>query len=220
MRIRHKAYAYPELCSWEYFVKDPPSLRGKWHRLFGNDKPLVLELGCGKGTFAAGYSAKRHDVNLLAVDIKSEILVLAKHKIESGIADGQIAAGSVYIMSQDIMRISLMLSPEDTVDTIYINFPNPWPKESHKKRRLTHPKQLMQYKEFLKPGGSINFKTDDDELFTETLEYFKECGFEIERATNDIYSEPLPKDYVVTEHESQFLEQGLKIKYIKAVLKG
>lgn len=216
MRIRHKPGAYPELCSWKYFIKDPPSLRGHWRELFPNDKPIVLELGCGKGTFAAKYSEIRQDNNLLAVDIKSEILVLAKHKVEEGIESGLIVPGSVYIMSQDIMRINLMLSPDDQIDSIYINFPNPWPKESHKKRRLTHPKQLTQYSTFLKPNGKIYFKTDDDELFAETLDYLVKSGYSIIRSTEDIYSEALPTDYVVTEHESQFLELGLKIKYIEA----
>ena len=217
MRIRHKPYAYPELCSWSYYVKDPPSLRGKWRSLFDNDLPIYLELGCGKGTFAAEYAAINHGVNLLAVDIKSEILVLAKHKIEQKMNEGLIARGQVYIMAQDIMRIDLMMAPSDSVNRIYINFPNPWPKMQHKKRRLTHPKQLTQYRDFLVDGGEIFFKTDDDGLFNESVEYFKQCNFEIKRISYDIHSEPLPEGYIETEHEQQFIEQGLKIRYLEAV---
>lgn len=66
MRIRHKPYAYPELCSWPHFIKDPPALRGQWHALFGNDAPIVLELGCGKGAFASQYAAAHPDRNLIA----------------------------------------------------------------------------------------------------------------------------------------------------------
>lgn len=218
MRIRHKPSAYPELCSWEYFIKDPPSIRGNWHNLYNNDgRPLFLELGCGKGGFASSFCAQNNECNLIAVDIKSEILVIAKHKIEKLMNEGMIRPGQVNIMSQDIMRINLMLSPEDSVDGIFINFPNPWPKDSHKKRRLTHPKQLVQYREFLKDGASIKFKTDDEMLFTETLDYFRDCGFTIARKSTDIHSETLPEGYIPTEHEEQFMEMGLKIKYIEAV---
>lgn len=217
MRIRHKPYAYPELCGWEYFIKDPPSLRGNWHNLFKDNRPLVLELGCGKGGFASRFCAENPDKNLLAVDIKNEILVLAKHKIEALMQQGDIRPGQIYIMSQDIMRIGLMLAPNDTVDDIYINFPNPWPKETHKKRRLTHPKQLVQYREFLKDGGKIRFKTDDDELYAETAEYFKSCGFGILLRSENIHSEALPAGYIPTEHEEQFMADGLTIKYIEAI---
>lgn len=216
MRIRHKPYAYPELCSWPYFIKDPPALRGQWHTLFGNDAPIVLELGCGKGAFASQYAAAHPDRNLIAVDIKNEILVLAKRKLEAQIAAGHILPGQVYIMAQDIMRISLMLAPEDRIAAIYINFCNPWPKTPHKKRRLTHPKQLMQYRSFLNDGGEIRFKTDDDELFEESLEYFRQCGFDLAAASRDIHADGLPDGYLMTEHEEQFLEMGRTIKYAVA----
>ncbi|MGL4773786.1 MAG: tRNA (guanosine(46)-N7)-methyltransferase TrmB, partial [Clostridium sp.] len=98
---------------------------------------------------------------------------------------------------------------------IYINFCNPWPKERHKKRRLTHNRQLEKYKTFLRPEGEIWFKTDDDPLFEESLEYFKESGFNIEYITYDLHKSGF-KGNVVTEHEKMFTGMGIKTKFLIA----
>ena len=118
-------------------------------------------------------------------------------------------------MAQEIFLINDVFSKEDIVDRIYINFCNPWPKERHKKRRLTYPTQLEKYKEFLSKDGKIYFKTDDDELFDESLEYFKEAGFEIEYITYDLHNSDFVGN-VRTEHENMFSEQGINIKFLIA----
>ena len=105
------------------------------------------------------------------------------------------------------------------VDRIYINFCNPWPKGKHKKRRLTHPRQLESYKTFLASDGLIYFKTDDDELFEESLEYFETSGFEIVKKTYDLHNDMIFEENVVTEHEKMFSEEGIKIKALIAKLK-
>ncbi|NRW96055.1 tRNA (guanine-N(7)-)-methyltransferase [Clostridium beijerinckii] len=119
-------------------------------------------------------------------------------------------------MAQEIGLISEILSEEDVVSRIYINFCNPWPKEKHKKRRLTHMRQLEQYKTFLKSEGEIHFKTDDDELFEESLEYFNEAGFRIKYITYDLHNSDVEGN-VQTEHEKMFSEQGIKIKFLIAM---
>ncbi len=119
-------------------------------------------------------------------------------------------------MAQEIGLISEILSKEDVVSRIYINFCNPWPKEKHKKRRLTHMRQLEQYKTFLKSQGEIYFKTDDDELFEESLEYFNEAGFRIKYITYDLHNSDVQGN-VQTEHENMFSEQGIKIKFLIAM---
>lgn len=97
------------------------------------------------------------------------------------------------------------------MDRIYINFCNPWPKKKHKKKRLTYPRQLFSYQEFLKDGGEIWFKTDDDELFEESLEYFKLCGFTQKYLTRDLANSGFAEN-ILTEHEKMFMEQGIPIK--------
>lgn len=214
MRLRHKPWARPELEGCPFNIENPAQYRGQWDRQFSEQKPLRMELGCGKGGFMAQICRREPEYNYLAVDIKSEVLVLAKRAIEAAY-EGQ-SVTNVLLMAQNIEQIDQMLSPEDKIDRIYINFCNPWPKMKHKKRRLTHPRQLMKYREFLKQGGEIWFKTDDDPLFEESIEYFQSCGFEIKTITRDLHHSGITGSYA-TEHERMFSEQGIPIKFLVAV---
>ena len=112
----------------------------------------------------------------------------------------------------DVEEINNILDQSDNIERIYINFCNPWPKPRHKKRRLTHTRQLEKYKQFLAPKGEIYFKTDDDELFRESLEYFKEAGFEVVKTTENLNEEPDFWENIETEHEIKFKNEGIKIK--------
>ena len=123
---------------------------------------------------------------------------------------------NVYLTRFDIERIFLILGKEDKVQRIYINFCNPWPRGKHHKKRLTHTKQLEKYKEFLKPEGQIYFKTDDDNLFYESLEYFEQSGFRIVKKTEDLHNEKDFWENVETEHEKMFSEQGIHINALIA----
>lgn len=213
MRIRHKPWARPELESCSFYVASPSELRGRWADEFGNGQPLHMELGCGKGGFIADMAAQHPAVNFLAIDLKSEMLVLAKRNLEAKDAH---ASAHVRLMSQDIERIGQMLAPEDKIERIYINFCPPWPKERDKKHRLTHPRQLNQYRLFLQEGGEIWFKTDDDGLFEESLRYFDQCSFEVCYQTWDLAKSGFPAS-APTEHEEMFTRMGKKIKFLIAV---
>ena len=216
MRLRKKPWARPELESCDFFIVNPKEYKGKCKELFGNDKPIYLELGCGKGTFMAVHGSQNPDINYIAIDIKDEVLVLAKRNIEKAFKEaGRPVVDNVKLMAQEILIINEILGEEDTIDRIYINFCNPWPKDRHKKRRLTHTRQLTKYKNFLKKGGEIWFKTDDDELFEESLEYFKESNLEIKYITYDLHNSGFEGN-VVTEHEEMFTKQGIKTKFLIA----
>lgn len=217
MRIRCKPWARPELEACPFFIPAPAEHRGHWDGIFANSKPLFLELGCGKGGFASQAVLHWKDVNFVAVDIKNEMLVLAKRKIEAALASENLTDEQVRVMILNISNISSAFSEEDRVDRIFINFCNPWPKSKHKKRRLTHTRQLMQYKAFLK--GELWFKTDDDELFEESLEYFAEAGFEVKYLTRDLHASGFAEN-LVTEHEQMFTEEGKNIKFLIAVPKS
>ncbi|MVX63076.1 tRNA (guanosine(46)-N7)-methyltransferase TrmB [Clostridium chromiireducens] len=216
MRMRKKPWARPELEGCNFFVVNPKEYKGKWKELFGNTKPIYLELGCGKGTFMAVHSSQNPDTNYIAIDIKDEVLGLAKRNIEKAYEEQNRSVDNVKLMAQEIGLISEILGEEDIISRIYINFCNPWPKEKHKKRRLTHTRQLEQYKIFLKSDGEIYFKTDDDELFEESLEYFKEAGFKITYITYDLHKSDF-KGNVETEHERMFTKQGIKTKFLIAM---
>jgi len=212
MRIRHKPWAKPELEACPFYIPEPQQQKGHWTELFSDpSKPLYVELGCGKGGFISQAAPAHPEANFIAMDIKNEMLVLAKRKIEA--AYGSSEPENVRIAIQNIERLELAWDENDRADRIYINFCNPWPKKKHKKRRLTHTRQLVNYRKFLK--GEIWFKTDDDELFEESLEYFAEAGFRIKYITRDLHSETGIENFE-TEHEKMFTDMGLKIKFLIA----
>lgn len=197
-----------------FYISDPSGQKGKWTELFANpENPLYVELGCGKGGFISQAAHGHPEINFIAMDIKNEMLVLAKRKLEAAYKAENRTPDNVCIAIQNIERLELAWDENDRADRIYINFCNPWPKKKHKKRRLTHTRQLLNYKKFLK--GELWFKTDDDELFDESFEYFAEAGYKIKFRTYDLHSESGIENFV-TEHEKMFTEEGEKIKFLIA----
>ena len=215
MRIRHKPWAKPELEACSFYIADPQAKKGRWHKLFSDpEKPLYVELGCGKGGFISQAAPAHPEANFVAMDIKNEMLVLAKRKLEAAYSEiDAVPDDNVRIAIQNIERIDLAWDENDRADRIYINFCNPWPKDRHNKRRLTHTRQLLNYKKFLR--GELWFKTDDDELFEESLEYFAEAGYKVKFITRDLHSETGIENFV-TEHEKMFSDEGKKIKFLIA----
>lgn len=219
MRMRRKPWARPELDASDSYIKNPHEYFDAWQTAFTKIQPLHIELGCGKGGFISKKSVANPDVNYLALDIKSEVLATAKRNIEAEYAKAQKVPDNVKITAFDIERISLIISENDKVDRIYINFCNPWPKDRHKKRRLTHSRQLETYRNFLRVGGQIYFKTDNDELFCDSLEYFTKSGYSLDWVTYDMQTKAMP-DNIITEHEQMFMDGGIKIKGLIATCKA
>ncbi len=215
MRIRRKKWARPELAACPYYIEHADEYKNKWNTVFDNAHPLYAELGCGKGGFAAQAALKYPDVNFLAIDIKSDMLAVARRTIESFFKVAQKQVTNIKLVSLNIERILLAFGESDKIDRIYINFCNPWPRAKHSKRRLTHTRQLEQYRLFLKDGGEIHFKTDDDQLFEESVPYFEETGFEIKYITRDLHASDYQNN-IMTEHEKVFSEEGKKIKFLIA----
>lgn len=212
MRIRFKPWARPELEASKFYIDNPEDYKGKWKEVFKNDNPIRLELGCGKGSFMANLAVKNPDVNYIAIDVVDAMLGLAKRNIEKKYKEEKKEVNNVYLTRFDIERILLIMNEQDNIDRIYINFCNPWPRGKHRKKRLTHTRQLEKYKTFLKENGQIYFKTDDDGLFTDSLGYLEESGFKIIKKTYDLENEEDFWDNIQTEHEKMFMEQGIKIK--------
>ena len=220
MRIRYKKWARPELEASKFYIDNPEELKGKWKEKFKNkNNPIHLELGCGKGQFISNLAVKHQDINYIAIDLVDAMLGLAKRNVEQVYKENNLKPTNIYLTRFDIERILLILDKKDEIERIYINFCNPWPKGKHRKKRLTHTRQLEKYKEFLKPNAEIYFKTDDDDLFNSSLGYFDETGFEIVKKTYDLHSENIFEENIETEHEKMFSEQGIKIKALIARLK-
>ena len=220
MRIRYKKWARPELEASKFYIDNPEEYKGKWKTLFNNGNPIHLELGCGKGGFISQIAPLNPDINYIAIDLVDAMLGLAKRNIEEKYKEQNKETDNIYITRYDIDRILNIFNKDDKIERIYINFCNPWPRGKHHKKRLTHTRQLEKYKQFLVPGGKIYFKTDDDNLYFDTLSYIEQAGLQIEKTTQDLEKEEnfwQDQQNYETEHEKMFKEQGIKIKAIIAV---
>lgn len=211
MRIRNKPWAKEELLASYFYVQKPEDYKGRWKEFFNNENEhIYLELGCGKGFFVKKAAKQNQDINYIAIDLIDAILGMANRNIIEEFENKEIL--NLALTRYDVEEINNILDKSDNIERIYINFCNPWPKPRHKKRRLTHTRQLEKYKQFLAPKGEIYFKTDDDELFRESLEYFEEAGFEVVKTTVNLNEEPDFWENIETEHEIKFKNEGIKIK--------
>ena len=210
MHMRRKQWARPELEVCSYYYNDPEEMKGKWKTAFKKEQPLMLELGCGKGVSTAQMTSSNREINYIAVDISPDVLGDARRNMAEAYED---EPDNVVLCRFDIENINRFFDKEDEIERIYIHFCNPWTERpKHAKRRLTHPRQLEQYMAFLKEQGEIWFKTDDDELFEDSLVYFRLCGFETVYLTRDLHQDGFQPNYV-SEHEKKYTELGVPIKF-------
>jgi tRNA (guanine-N7-)-methyltransferase len=211
MRLRKKQWARPYIEESPYAVLNPELNKGKWQNIFQNGNAIELELGVGRGTFIYSKAIQNKNVNYVGIELKDEVIIYGLKKItEENIEN-------VRLVPMNIMHIENIFS-KDEISKIYINFCNPWPKERHKKRRLTHPAFLILYKEFLRSQGEVWFKTDDTDLFNDSIEYFINSGFEISYKTYDLHNSDF-KENIVTEYENKFTKLGMKTMFLTAKLK-
>lgn len=195
----------------EKIIQENHPLKGNWNQtIFGTDKPLILELGCGKGEYTIGLSRAYPDKNFIGVDIKGARLWRGAKTIQ----DEKIT--NAAFLRTRIEFISSFFNPGE-VNEIWITFPDPQLKERRAKKRLTAPGFLLQYQKFLAPNGCVHLKTDSSELYQFTLGVLKKNNLEILWQSEDIYSElqHLPNLSIKTYYENRFIEQGKKITYIQ-----
>jgi tRNA (guanine-N7-)-methyltransferase len=212
MRMRKKKHGAEriEACS-DLIIKDMTISDDNIKNIFGNDKslPLWLEIGCGKGAFICGLAEKYPNVNLIALERVPDVAVLAMEKCRA--ANHQ----NIRFIVGDINKLWELFG-DGSIDRIYLNFSDPWPKKGHAKRRLTYRTFLEQYRRILKPDGSIFFKTDNRALFDFSLEEFRECGFRLENITYDLHNSEYSADNIMTEYERNFSEKGFPINRVEA----
>ena len=215
MRMRRKPWTEPKLAACPYFIEEPSSHRGHWRECFDHpDRPLHLEIGCGKGVSTVQMAHDNPEINYIAIDEVRTVLAVSVRNTEREY-EGESPENLVF-SEADAMRIYDTFSAADGIGRIYISFPNPWDERAkHHKRRLTHPRQLFQYREFLAPGSEIWFKTDNDALFTATKRYMGECGFEIVHLTDDLHASGFAPNYM-SEHERLYVGQGKPIHFLIA----
>ncbi|NTW71468.1 MAG: tRNA (guanosine(46)-N7)-methyltransferase TrmB [Eubacteriaceae bacterium] len=205
MRLRKKWWAKPEMEKDMKVITTPSHMKSKWKENFGSHNPIHLELGCGKGQFITSLAEKNPAINYIAVDYQYEVLIYLLRKANEKKIE------NLRIIPMDITHINDVFD-RDEIDRIYINFCNPWPKVKHNKRRLTHIRYLDKYMEFLKSDSEIWFKTDDDMLFTDSLEYFQNKGFLESYKTVDLHNSGFENN-VMTEYEEKFSNMDIAIKF-------
>lgn len=208
MRMRKKHWAIPDLNENPYIYMKPQEFKGKWQKNFVKAQPIHLEIGTGRGDFIVEKARQNPDTNYIAMDREANAFVEAGEKIK------EAKLLNIIGILGDADNL-LEIFGKGEVEKIYINFCNPWPKNRHKKRRLTHPLFLNMYKEILKENSEIEFKTDNDELFEDSIDYFEREGFKIEVIDRDLKVE---EDEVISYYEQRWREQNIKIKFLKAKL--
>lgn len=191
------------LACGDLFVENPQSIT--------SDKPVHLEIGCGKGAFITECARRNPDVQFYAMERISDVILLAAEKTKEN------EIGNIRFIIGDAKNVAEYFAPH-SVERIYLNFSDPWPKKGHAKRRLTHKNFLDVYKEILVPGGSIFVKTDNRPLFDFSLESLAENGFELRNVTYDLHNSEFNADNIVTEYEKTFSEKGFTINRVEAYL--
>ena len=181
-----------------------------FEKAFGNNNPVVLEIGCGKGGFVCALAKKQKDVNFLALEKMSNVILTPLEEV--------VSRGIENIRFLNIRAECLpCYIPEGSLDCIYLNFSTPLPKLGYATQRLTHRNFLNVYKKLLKAGGRIIQKTDDRDFFEFSLEEYRDCGFQLENVTYDLHKDGNPEWNVVTEYEQKWVERGLPIHRVEAV---
>lgn len=209
MRVKKKKHGAERLeACGKIVIKDLRAEGNTSQQLFGNDNPIRIEIGCGKGDFIVGTAAKEPDVNFLAVEKVSDVLMLAAEKVKKS------ELPNVRVCCVDAKELAEIF-PEGSIDRIYLNFSDPWPKSRHEKRRLTYRTFLEIYKKILKPDGAVYFKTDNRGLFDFSLEEFKEFGMRLENLTFDLHNSEYMEGNVMTEYERRFSGMGVSINRVE-----
>ncbi len=179
--------------------------------VFGNDHPVHLEIGCGKGGFIMEMARRHPELNFVAIEMISNVLV---EPCEKSLAEG--LSNIVYLNTRAECLKSYI--PPRSVEKIYLNFSTPLPKKGYEKQRLTHPRFLSIYRELLKEGGVVSQKTDDRFFFAYSLEQFNGENWGLKHISTDLHADNDPEN-IVTEHEKRFSDQGLPIFYLEAFIR-
>lgn len=207
MRKKKNCAARIERCG-DIRITDPEVHKGKWSEVFGNDNPIHVEIGCGKGSFVVGMAKMYPDVNFIAIEKVEDVIVMAMEKaIENEVTN-------VLFMDLDAERIEDFFEKGE-IERIYLNFSDPWKKSKQAKRRLTHKNFLDRYKKVLNEGSYIWFKTDNRKLFEFSLNSFCAEGFKLQNITLDLHDSGFEGN-VITEYEQRFIDLGQPIYRLEA----
>lgn len=214
MRLRNIPRAEGTIQAHHAVIKRPEAQRGCWKQVFGNKHPVYIEIGMGKGRFIMEMAKQHPDINFIGIERYSSVLLRAIEKFDT---EEYKDLKNVRFVCMDARNVAEVFA-ENEVSRIYLNFSDPWPKARHAKRRLTSTEFLERYEKILKPGGLLEFKTDNTPLFNFSLEQIKEAGWILRNFTYDLHHhEEMNRDNVMTEYEEKFVAKGNPINKLIAV---
>ena len=205
MRMRRKKHGAERIAACAEILIENPTIPATDPQVYFNtSRPIHLEIGCGKGDFAVGMAAKNPNCNFIAMERVSDVACLA---LEKAMNAKNTRPDNLRFLIGDARNLTEWFTPH-SVECLYLNFSDPWPKKGYAKRRLTHRGFLELYRTVLCEHGMLKFKTDNEGLFDFSLEEFREFGLTIEWQTRDLHASEQAADNVMTEYERNFSERG------------
>lgn len=199
MRLRNIKNKKEIIENSKYIILNPKEYKGKWNDLFGNNNPIYIEIGMGKGKFIIENAIKYKNINFIGIEKYDTVIAKALKKVENHKME------NLKLIRIDAKELNDVFNKE--IDLIYLNFSDPWPKERHKKRRLTHEKFLKIYDELFKKDKCIILKTDNKSLFEYSVCSFSNYGYIIKNINVDLHNSD-ENDIITTEYEDKFVNNG------------
>lgn len=206
MRLRKVKNALEKVNSSKYIIINPKEYKGKFQKIFNNDNPICLEIGTGKGNFIKSMALNHPNINYIGMEKSESVLVRAVEKVE------ELEINNLRFILGDAKELRDIFNKE--IDTIYLNFSDPWPKNRHSKRRLTSEVFLELYEDIFKSDKHIVMKTDNILLFGYSLSSLSLYGYKLRKVSLDLHSEDI--ENYMTEYEEKFSNMGYKINYVDA----
>ena len=207
MRVSNKAWAPEELETNKHMIHDPESCKGRWHEVFGNNNPIHVEIGCGKGRFVSQMALAHPDINYVGIERQTTVIAIAARRIEE-------EQKNIFLTQVDVENLESYFEVGE-IDRLYINFCDPWPKKKQAKRRLTHKNFLEMYKRIFGEKAEIFFKTDNRNLFEFSLEEFCNNGWKLGNISLDLHNSDCEGN-IMTEYEEKFSSKGMPIYRLEA----
>lgn len=210
MRLRNIKGSREAIEINEYVINKPEEMKGRWKLLFGNDNPIHIEVGMGKGRFITTLAELNPDINYIGIEKYSSVLYRALEKMNA------LKLTNLYFIRMDAEDICNVFE-KDEIAKIYLNFSDPWPKDRHAKRRLTSKNFFERYDKILISDGKVEFKTDNNDLFDFSLEQILKAGWNLSAVTRDLHNdESMNMGNVMTEYEEKFNSAGNPINKLIA----
>lgn len=203
MRLRNVKNKKEIMDNSSYLVKDPTLYKGKWKELFGNNNPIYIEIGMGKGKFIIDNALHYPNINFIGIEKYDSVIAKGLQKIPEGL-------NNLVMVRWDALNINDIFTKE--IDRIYLNFSDPWPKNRHHLRRLSSRVFLEKYEDIFKSKRIIEMRTDNRDLFQYSLVSFSEFGYTLEKVSLDLHTDDMPE--ITTEYEDKFSKDGMPIYYV------